>query len=494
MDIVTAKLSGVFVYLNDVLVASSTAEQLEKDLRQLFSALKQFGLVLNEGKCIFGVPEMEFLGHSVSTRGISPLPGKIEAVKRFEQPQSVKSLQRFLGLVNFYRRLLPNVAETMQPLTEALVGAPRQLKWTESMTSVFRQVKQRLATATLLVHPVPDAKLHVNTDASTKAIARAIHQVVNGRKQPLRFFSRFTSLAESRYSAYDLELLVIYSTVLKFLHMLEGCRFHIFTDQKPLTSAFFKARKPVSNRQRQQLAFISEFTTDIAHVPGLENVVVDALTRQFDDERASSIVNAILHSLADINLAELTSEQPPISEVQVTSLDLKAVQFSGIDQPVLCDTSQGQPPVLVPETHRRRIFDEIHRLSHPSGRTTLSLVSKTYVWPNIRRDILRWARECEECQTSKVGIHTKPPVIPIPVPAARFEHVHVDLVGPFPPDQGFRYLLMIIDRTTKWPEAIPIAEATSEVVLQAFLDHWISRFGIPVTVMSDRGAQFTSEA
>ena len=105
-----------------------------------------------------------------------------------------------------------------------------------------------------------------------------------------------------------------------------------------------------------------------------------------------------------------------------------------------------------------------------------------------------WARECEECQTSKVGIHTKPPVIPIPVPTARFEHVHVNLVGPFPPDQGFRYLLTIIDRTTKWPEAIPITEATSEVVLQAFLDHWISRFGIPVTVMSDRGAQFTSEA
>ena len=201
--------------------------------------------------CIFGVPEMEFLGHSVSARGISPLPGKIEAVKRFEQPQSVKSLQRFLGLVNFYRRLLPNVAETLRPLTEVLVGALGQLKWTESMTSVFRQVKQRLATATLLVHPVPDSELHVNTDASTKAIAGAIHQVVNGRKQPLRFFSRRTSLAESRYSAYDLELLAIYSTVLKFRHMLEGRRFRIFKDQKPLTSEFFKVREPVSNQQRQ---------------------------------------------------------------------------------------------------------------------------------------------------------------------------------------------------------------------------------------------------
>ena len=145
--------------------------------------------------------------------------------------------------------------------------------------------------------------------------------------------------------------------------MLEGHRFCIFTDQKPLTSAFFKAREPVSNRQRQQFAFISEFTNDIAHVPGLENVVADALTRQFDDERASSIVNAISHSLADIDLAELASEQPPISEVQAPSLDLKAVQFSGIDQPVVCDTLQGQPRVLVLETYRWRIFDAEKRLT-----------------------------------------------------------------------------------------------------------------------------------
>ena len=84
-------------------------------------------------------------------------------------------------------------------------------------------------------------------DASAKAIAGAVHQVVYGRHQPLGFFSRRTTPAESRYSAYDLELLAVYSTVLKFRHVLEGRRFKIFTDQKPLTSAFFKAKDPASN-------------------------------------------------------------------------------------------------------------------------------------------------------------------------------------------------------------------------------------------------------
>ena len=241
MDNVTARLPGVFVYLDDVLVASASPEQHENHLRQLFGALRRFGLVLNVEKCTFGVSELEFLGHSVSAKGIRPMPGKVTAVKQFERPRTVKGLQRFLGLVNFYRRFLPGIAEVMRPLTDALAGAPRQLTWTEAMTSAFQLTKQRLAEATLLVHPVSGAELRVNTDASSKAIAGAVHQVVRGQLQPLGFFSRRTSEAESRYSAYDLELLAVYSTLLKFRHMLEGRTFRIYTDQKPLTSALFES-------------------------------------------------------------------------------------------------------------------------------------------------------------------------------------------------------------------------------------------------------------
>ena len=94
---------------------------------------------------------------------------------------------------------------------------------------------------------------------------------------------------------------------------------------------------------------------------------------------------------------------------------------------------------------------------------------------------------------SKVARHTIPPVLPIPAPAERFAHVHVDVVGPFSPDQGKRYLLMMIDRTMRWAEALPIANTTADTVLQTFLEQWISRFGIPITVTTDRGAQFTSQ-
>ena len=492
MDSVTSKLLIVFVYLDDVLVASPTVQQHERDLRQLFAALAPCGLVLNVKKCVFGVRQLQFLGHTVSEWGIRPLPDKVEAVRNFEHPRSVKALQRFLGMINFYRRFLPGIAAVLWLLTDALAGTPRQLSWDDNMTAAFMQAKERLAKASMLFHPITDAELQVHTDASMRAIAGTIHQVVDGQSQPLGFFSRRTSAAESRYSAYDLELLAIYSTLLKFWHVLEGRRFRIFTDQKPLTSAFLKFRDPASNRQRHQLAVISEFATDIAHVPGLDNVVADAFTTQFDDEKEAAIVHAIAHAFSDVDLAELAGEQPSIDEEQATALKLQLVRFPGVNKEVVCDVSLGRLRVLVPETRCRQVFEALHGLVHPSGRATLGIISRSYMWNGMHRDVLRWATQCQSCSTSKVSRHTSPAVIPISVPAERFAHVHVDIVGPFSPDGDKSYIMTMIDRTTRWPEAVPIGETSAETVLQTFMATWVARFGIPYTVTSDRGTQFTS--
>ena len=184
--------------------------------------------------------------------------------------------------------------------------------------------------------------------------------------------------------AYDLALLAVYSTILKFRHMLEGRTYRIFTDQRPLTSAFMKARDPVSNRQRQQLALIGEFTTDIAHVPGLENVVANAFTRQYDDEDVSAAVHSVVHSLSDVNLSELAREQPLLEEEPVSSLKLSLVDFPGVERSVVCDTSLGRPRVPLPKGRRRSVFEAVHSLAHPSGKAMLSIISRSYAWPGMR--------------------------------------------------------------------------------------------------------------
>ena len=133
-----------------------------------------------------------------------------------------------------------------------------------------------------------------------------------------------------------------------------------------------------------------------------------------------------------------------------------------------------------------------HSLSHPGKKATVRLISQRFVWHGLRKQVSNWAKECLDCQASKIQNHTKAPIEKITVPEKRFSHIHVDIVGPLPPSGRFTHLFTIIDRTTRWPEAIPIQDTSTSECARALINHWISRFGIPSDITSDRGAQFTS--
>ncbi|XP_066950855.1 protein NYNRIN-like [Macrobrachium rosenbergii] len=116
-----------------------------------------------------------------------------------------------------------------------------------------------------------------------------------------------------------------------------------------------------------------------------------------------------------------------------------------------------------------------------------------FVWHSIQKDTTAWARQCMQCQTSEVGRHTKSGVGEFPQPKRRFGHIHVDVVGPLPPSGGARYLLTIVDLSTRWPEATLMEKATSSACAEALLSSWISRFGVPDDITIDRGPAFLSE-
>ena len=104
---------------------------------------------------------------------------------------------------------------------------------------------------------------------------------------------------------------------------------------------------------------------------------------------------------------------------------------------LLCDTSTGTPRPFVPENFRRTVFDSLHCLSHPGIRATQRLVTTRFVWPGINSDVRKWARSCVQCQRAKVHRHTTTPLATFATPDARFDQIHLDLVGPLPPSQGY---------------------------------------------------------
>ncbi|XP_017302025.1 uncharacterized protein LOC103515183 [Diaphorina citri] len=157
-----------------------------------------------------------------------------------------------------------------------------------------------------------------------------------------------------------------------------------------------------------------------------------------------------------------------------------------------CDTSTGVPRPYVPSNFRRALFSQLHELSHPGGRASVHLVCSRFVWPNMKKDIKLWVRQCHKCQISKVHKHERSPLVHFLVPDERFAHVHIDIVGPLPSSKGYTYLLTCIDRFTRWFEAIPLTDQSAEIVAQAFFNGWISRFGTPVYLVTDQGRNFLS--
>ncbi|KAK3698496.1 hypothetical protein RRG08_053464 [Elysia crispata] len=105
----------------------------------------------------------------------------------------------------------------------------------------------------------------------------------------------------------------------------------------------------------------------------------------------------------------------------------------------------------------------------------------------MKRDIRRWCKECPDCQASKAYRHTRSPLVERQPPSDKFRSLHVDLVGPLPQIHGMTYLLAIIDRFTRWPEAIPLLDAHASTCVSTLLHHWVARFGVPEDIVSDRG-------
>jgi cleavage and polyadenylation specificity factor subunit 1 len=491
--------------------------------------LQENGLTINPAKCVFAISSLNFLGHMVDEAGITPLPRHVAAVQDCPPPTDIKQLQRFLGLINFYRRFLPAVARTLQPLTDLLKGSPKVLLWSPAADAAFVAAKAALVAAVPLCHPAPNAVLSLSVDASDSHVGGVLQQKVGKDWKPLAFFSKKLAPAEVKYSTFDRELLAAYTTIRHFRFLLEGRQFQLLTDHKPLIAAMVRVTPPQSARQQRHLAYISEFTTDLRHTPGSENVVADALSRPPPAVLLSSLTPAtkglpvlsipppsgpplpppavllssstpatkgspVTADAQPIDFQELSFAQPSCPDVQAMlaspSLSVVSKKVGAVE--VLGDVSTGVFRPLLPARFRAAAVLSLHNIHHPGVRASRRLVCSSFCWPKMGSFVSALVRNCIQCQKSKVHRHVSLQAAHIPVPVRRFSHIHVDLVGPLPRSSGFSYLFTVVDRTTRWPEAVPLTSTTAADCAAALLQGWIQRFGVPDIITSDRGPQFTS--
>ncbi|KAK8390281.1 hypothetical protein O3P69_010161 [Scylla paramamosain] len=212
MDKVMRDPDFVVVYIDDILVSSSSPQQHMEHLRQVLLHLQDHGLKIHPTKC-------------------NQTPGDLLKGVKKHSP----------------------------------------LEWGLSADEAFRAIKRQLLALTRLEYPVPHAKTVLATDASAEAVGAVLQQEVADELLPVAFFNKRLEPAQSNYSVFDRELLAVYEAVRHFRYFLEDREFHLLTDHKPLTHAMVQSGNSFTPRVCRQLAFISEFTKDIRHVRGEEN-------------------------------------------------------------------------------------------------------------------------------------------------------------------------------------------------------------------------------
>ena len=196
----------VSVYLDDVLIASRDIKEHVEHVKKVLLKVSEAGLRLKPSKCVFAADEIEYLGHTLTAEGVKPNSEKIESVKSFPRPSTVKEVKGFLGLANFYRRHIPDMATISRPLT-ALTRKDVTFEWTEEWEVAFGEVKQRLVSAPVLRPPDLTKPFQLWIDASERGFGAVLEQKgQDGCKHPIAYASRATNEAERKYAPTELEV------------------------------------------------------------------------------------------------------------------------------------------------------------------------------------------------------------------------------------------------------------------------------------------------
>ena len=364
-----------------------------------------------------------------------PLPAKVATITKFPPPSSVKELQEFIGMLNFYHHFVLHVAQFLQPLYRTLTGKPADFQWTAGMSTAFVKSKMALVNATMLTYLQPNAPLAVTVHVSATAVGAVVEQLVNVW-QPLAFFSRQLRPPEQKYSAFDCKLLALYLAVRYFPTSLkEGSSppSRIISHSLSLLQRWLIRGQPASN----VISLLSRNTLRMS------NTSLEKTTLWPTRCRGSSSTPS--RRASTMPPYQRRKRKTPSWQL-FAQLVLEDVVFGPTGTMILCDVSTGQPQPLVPTVFRRQVSDALHNLAHPSIRATQNLLMAKFVWRGIRKQVGFWARTCIPCRAAKVHRHTKAPLHTFAVPHRRFQHLNVNIVGPRLLSRGYKYLFTIVDR------------------------------------------------
>lgn len=290
MDHVLRGLQNVIcvVYLDDILVFSTSLQEHIVNLRKIFERLRESNFKIQMDKSDFLKHETAYLGHIITPNGVKPNPDKIKAIQNYPIPKTTKQIKGFLGLLGYYRRFIPNFAKLTKPMTSCLKKGAK-ITLSSDYTDCFEHCKKLLTNDPVLQYPDFTKEFILTTDASNFALGAILSQGTVGSDRPIAYASRTLNDSEVNYSTIEKELLAIVWATKYFRPYLYGRKFKIITDHKPLQ--WLMNLKESNSRLTRWKLKLSEYDYTVIYKKGKSNTNADALSRvEIHNEEIDSIV------------------------------------------------------------------------------------------------------------------------------------------------------------------------------------------------------------
>lgn len=503
-------VSGVLIYMDDVIVYGSSEEQHNNTLKIVLDRIKRCGLKLNKAKCEFNKREIEFLGHKISDKGIFPSPDKIKAVQKLKSPENINELRRVLGLFNFVTKFVHNAQINLSPLNE-LLKKENGWRWDSMQEDAFNKMKVLLTTAPALAYFEPCKEIIVSADASAYALGAVLLQRHGKVLRPVAYSSRSLNKSEKNYAQIEKELLASVWACEKFRMYLQGVKFILQSDHKPLIPLINNknlADAPV--RCQRLLMRLARYSPSAEYVPGKYMVIADTLSRDVHNNNNSVSDLELSHEIeeftiqyinslpaSETKLRAIVTEQNNDNLISVVKNYIKDGWPHAVDKclseyyevrgelSVVQDMLVFRDRIVIPYVLRKDILKRIHDDGHLSLDKCRKRAQSSVWWPLISKELSEYIERCNFCQINRRK-HKSEPLKPTRLPDRPWQQLALDLFDL----KGDKYLI-VVDYFSRWFEVVKMARIDSESVIYA-LKKIFSIFGIPDIVKSDRGLQFNS--